>query len=70
MDAISRIQTLNSKVDENTRLTNSVKSDTASIVVWTEAAKFGGGAFKWLAIVGSALITAWAAFLTVIHFKP
>ncbi len=62
---------LAAKVDENTRVTTSIKSDTAHLVDFVQAYKatklvggIAGQFLLWLALVGGGLAGMWAAWKT------
>lgn len=47
---------------ENTETTNSIKRDTAQIVMLFKASQFGAMMVKWMALVGSAIVVGYASY--------
>ena len=56
-----RLLELDSKVADNTKITNSIKEDTGQIVSLFKASQLGATIVKWCATVGGGIIIAYAA---------
>ena len=56
-----RLLELDSKVADNTKITNSIKEDTSQIVSLFKASQLGATIVKWCATVGGGIIIAYAA---------
>lgn len=58
----TRLDALEKTLEENTKTTNAIKSDTGQIVALFKASLLGASIVKWLATVGGAFIVGYAAY--------
>ena len=56
-----RLENLSEQINENTKTTNSIKSDTSQMVTLFKASQLGASIVKWCATVGGGAIVAYAA---------
>ena len=61
-----RVSTLEADLKANTETTNSIKADTAQLVMMFKASKMGAEIIKWCATVGGGAIVAYAALRGII----
>lgn len=65
-----RVDAIEAQMRVNTEALQAIKGDTAEIIAIVKGSKIGGKIMLWLAMVGSATMSIYAAFKDFLHGKP